>query len=92
MSKRGDGGGGDKIGPAPDDVRRIRLFAAVVRERFRRDSGQKNQAAKRLAFIPGVNYHRKWTGGRVVECTALEMRRTCKGIVGSNPTLSASTS
>jgi hypothetical protein len=25
----------------------------------------------------------------VVECTALEMRRTCKGIVGSNPTLSA---
>ena len=28
-------------------------------------------------------------GGRVVECTALEMRRTCKGTVGSNPTLSA---
>ena len=28
-------------------------------------------------------------GGRVVECTALEMRHTCKGIVGSNPTLSA---
>ncbi len=25
----------------------------------------------------------------MVECTALEMRRTCKGIVGSNPTLSA---
>jgi hypothetical protein len=28
-------------------------------------------------------------GGRVVERTALEMRHTCKGIVGSNPTLSA---
>ena len=27
-------------------------------------------------------------GGRVVERTALEMRHTCKGIVGSNPTLS----
>jgi hypothetical protein len=25
----------------------------------------------------------------VVECTALEMRRACKGTVGSNPTLSA---
>ena len=30
-------------------------------------------------------------GGREVECTALEMRHTCKGIVGSNPTLSAIT-
>ena len=28
-------------------------------------------------------------GGRVVECTALEMRRGCKLTVGSNPTLSA---
>jgi hypothetical protein len=28
-------------------------------------------------------------GGRVVEGTALEMRHTRKGIVGSNPTLSA---
>ncbi len=27
----------------------------------------------------------------MVECTALEMRHTCKGIVGSNPTLSATT-
>ena len=27
----------------------------------------------------------------MVECTALEMRHTCKGIVGSNPTLSAIT-
>jgi hypothetical protein len=30
-----------------------------------------------------------WRGGRVVEVTALEMRHTRKGIVGSNPTLSA---
>ena len=30
-----------------------------------------------------------WRGGRVVECTALEMRRAWKGTVGSNPTLSA---
>ena len=28
-------------------------------------------------------------GGRVAECTALEMRHTCKGIEGSNPSLSA---
>ena len=28
-------------------------------------------------------------GGRVVECTALEMRHACKGIGGSNPSLSA---
>ena len=33
-----------------------------------------------------------WTGGRVVEGTALEMRRTCKRTVGSNPTLSATPS
>ncbi len=28
-------------------------------------------------------------GGRVVECTALEMRHACEGIGGSNPSLSA---
>jgi hypothetical protein len=28
-------------------------------------------------------------GGRVVECTALEMRHTREGIEGSNPSLSA---
>ena len=33
-----------------------------------------------------------WRGGRVVECTALEMRRAWKGTVGSNPTLSATPS
>ena len=32
---------------------------------------------------------RLWRGGRVVECTALEMRHTRKGIGGSNPSLSA---
>lgn len=31
------------------------------------------------------------TGGRVVEGAGLENRYTCKGIVGSNPTLSAIT-
>ena len=31
-----------------------------------------------------------WRGGRVVECTALEMRHTGNRIEGSNPSLSAS--
>ncbi len=44
-----------------------------------------------LALGRPVPYHRRRTGGRVVDGTALEMRHTCKGIVGSNPTLSAST-
>ena len=43
-----------------------------------------------LAFSKLLAYHRRRTGGRVVDGTALEMRRTCKGSVGSNPTLSAS--
>lgn len=30
-----------------------------------------------------------WRGGRVVDCTALEMRHGCKPIGGSNPPLSA---
>lgn len=30
-----------------------------------------------------------WRGGRVVDCTALEMRHRCKPIGGSNPPLSA---
>jgi hypothetical protein len=42
-----------------------------------------------LALQRGLLYHRRRTGGRVVDGTALEMRRTCKGSVGSNPTLSA---
>src|ERR1700743_3483904 len=33
-----------------------------------------------------------WRGGRVVECTALEMRHRCKPIGGSNPSLSATKS
>ena len=44
---------------------------------------------KRLALVARLLYHRRRTGGRVVDGTALEMRRTCKGSVGSNPTLSA---
>jgi hypothetical protein len=41
----------------------------------------------RLALDSADQHIRR--GGRVVERTALEMRHTCKGIVGSNPTLSA---
>jgi hypothetical protein len=44
-------------------------------------------AMNRLALTSADQNIRR--GGRVVECTALEMRHTCKGIVGSNPTLSA---
>src|SRR5262249_49851657 len=33
-----------------------------------------------------------WRGGRVVECTALEMRHTGNRIGGSNPSLSANLS
>src|SRR6266571_4015497 len=42
-----------------------------------------------LAISICLPYHRRRTGGRVVDGTALEMRRACKGSVGSNPTLSA---
>ena len=38
----------------------------------------------------GITRHGAWRGGRVVECTALEMRHRCKPIGGSNPSLSAS--
>src|SRR5262245_61790967 len=34
-------------------------------------------------------FSRLWRGGRVVECTALEMRHTGNRIGGSNPSLSA---
>jgi hypothetical protein len=50
---------------------------------------RKIQLAKRLALAARLPYHRRRTGGRVVDGTALEMRRACKGSVGSNPTLSA---
>jgi hypothetical protein len=30
-----------------------------------------------------------WRGGRAVECSGLENRRTFAGLVGSNPTLSS---
>ena len=49
----------------------------------------KSLPTKELAKNLGLPYHRRRTGGRVVEGTALEMRRTCKRTVGSNPTLSA---
>ena len=44
---------------------------------------------KELAPSIPLKYLRRRTGGRVVDGTALEMRRACKGSVGSNPTLSA---
>ena len=48
----------------------------------------------RLELAPtagrGITRHGAWRGGRVVECTALEMRHRCKPIGGSNPSLSAS--
>ena len=45
-----------------------------------------------FSISPQVDYYAysmSWRGGRVVECTALEMRHTRKGIGGSNPSLSA---
>ena len=53
------------------------------------DCGSKIQPAKGLAFGRALLYSGRRTGGRVVDGTALEMRRACKGSVGSNPTLSA---
>ena len=47
----------------------------------RRPSLHKRQPCYRARFLR--------RGGRVVECTALEMRRRRKSTVGSNPTLSA---
>jgi hypothetical protein len=40
--------------------------------------------------VTQITHHGAWRGGRVVECTALEMRHRCKPIGGSNPSLSAS--
>ena len=39
--------------------------------------------------VTQITHHGAWRGGRVVECTALEMRHRCKPIGGSNPSLSA---
>ena len=41
------------------------------------------------APAPPMADHTPRRGGRVVECTALEMRHGCKPIGGSNPSLSA---
>lgn len=40
-----------------------------------------------VAASATANHMRR--SGRVVECTALEMRHACKGIGGSNPSFSA---
>ena len=55
------------------------------------------RASSFRAFDPGRSAYTERPdpfrrGGREVECTALEMRHTREGIVGSNPTLSAMTS
>lgn len=53
-------------------------------------TGRIRRRSVRLAKPGPLKYLRRRTGGRVVDGTALEMRRACKGSVGSNPTLSAS--
>ncbi len=71
-------------------VRRLRGIASPGIGRILGEAqAEKTEHIKRLAFPPLFPYHRRRTGGRVVEGTALEMRRTCKRTVGSNPTLSA---
>jgi hypothetical protein len=64
-------------GPPPPDENRQYPLAAHVPVRLE----------KPLARPSVLTAPRR--GGRVVECTALEMRRAWKGTVGSNPTLSA---
>jgi hypothetical protein len=46
-------------------------------------------ARQSRAIRPALAFSAGWTGGRVVECTALEMRHTGNRIGGSNPSLSA---
>ena len=78
------------IGPSPRRaVQRAPLWDRKAHA-VRRESIAKTEPAKRLAIPDALPYHRRRTGGRVVDGTALEMRRACKGSVGSNPTLSAS--
>src|ERR1700760_1227235 len=60
-------------------------------ERPRSPASSYFQRLEQLAIADALHYHRRRTGGRVVEGTALEMRRRCKPTVGSNPTLSATT-
>ena len=43
-------------------------------------------------YIDSYNEFSVRRGGRVVECTWLEIKRTVKGTEGSNPSLSAKTS
>ncbi len=57
---------------------------------LRRLSGPPSSPRTRPDRGDQITHHGAWRGGRVVECTALEMRHRCKPIGGSNPSLSAS--
>ena len=76
-----------------------RQFAAGPPVRRAHDNPLCEFVLSRLVSRAGCGYlvrraemadHAPRRGGRVVECTALEMRHTRKGIGGSNPSLSAS--
>src|SRR6202020_365323 len=80
-------------------VWRSHLFPKLIPPRFARDQAEFAPPAACLARRPRlelaptavtqITHHGAWRGGRVVECTALEMRHRCKPIGGSNPSLSA---
>jgi hypothetical protein len=74
------------------ELREPERAAEVTAPLFERRNGCFSKGKERLALTARLLYHRRRTGGRVVDGTALEMRRTCKGTVGSNPTLSANNS
>src|ERR1035438_7173694 len=64
------------------------VFETVVRPPFSVDLPFASNSAQlsRCSWFPVAPTRR---GGRVVECTCLESRRTRKGTEGSNPSLSA---
>jgi hypothetical protein len=76
--------------PASCDV--DEAFPAAVNRRAFKEIGLKKRANGHLVaswLEKGVVISNSWRGGRVVECTALEMRHTGNRIGGSNPSLSA---
>ena len=56
---------------------------------FRPDPARLGSAPNRESPARQSRYRRPRRDGRAVEGNGLENRRTCKGAVGSNPTLSA---